>query len=281
MKITKEMTKPLLRDIKAVLEQEKNFIKGIGEKDAKGRTNTILNIGYVVILRGSELRLAVEPDSKPLVSISDTLKLIRQVQLAKSLGTLTKYNEQFPSLVILLIDKGTVNYDPSVTTICKNINYNLTLLRNGILNLQAIYKNDRLGYYLTDEQLVFAKELANKHNCVYSDYRIAFSPKTTGLLGGSLLGDHDWVHVLKELERVNGYQNSLVSKIATEGVLSVTNAEKAVRKLSLTIGNNVTAVSIASDVYDTSLYLLEDMKNLKVEANCAKAARLEFIAKYA
>ena len=32
MKITKEMTKPLLRDIKAVLEQEKNFIKGIGEK---------------------------------------------------------------------------------------------------------------------------------------------------------------------------------------------------------------------------------------------------------
>lgn len=281
MKITKEMTKPLLRDIKAVLEQEKNFIKGIGEKDTKGKPHTILNIGYVVILRGTELRLAVEPDSKPIVSIADTLKLIRQVQLFKSLGTLTMYNEQFPSIVINLINNTSVSSDPTVTNICNRINYNLTLLRNGLSNLQAIYKNDKLGNYLTDEQLIFAKELATKHNCVYSDYRLAFSPKTTGLLGGSLLGDHDWVHILKELERVNDYQNSLVSKIADDGVISVTSAENTIRKLIFTGNSNLTALNLATDIYTTSLYLLEDMKTLMDEAKRAKAARLEFIAKYA
>ena len=97
MKLTKEMTKPLLADIKLVVRQ--------GKTDNK----------YEVILKKDVLRLKWVLNTKTsddtVIASLATEKFIKMVENAIQTKTVGEFSQKFPELVITYLEKTIVNVD--------------------------------------------------------------------------------------------------------------------------------------------------------------------------
>lgn len=94
MRITKEIVKGLLREMKQVVKEGKD-------------------LEYVIVLpvRGG-LHLEVFKNQKCLVDKNDTEKFLTQLKFAKQNGNLTRFTEEFPSLFMNYLDVNLKNtYD--------------------------------------------------------------------------------------------------------------------------------------------------------------------------
>ena len=75
MKITKEMSKPLLRDIKGFLRNSGYHIEYLFDQNTKESDNSILKLEYVVVLKGKSLRLDIGHDEEVLINCSAYIRI--------------------------------------------------------------------------------------------------------------------------------------------------------------------------------------------------------------
>lgn len=125
MKITKEMSKPLLRDIKGFLRNSGYHIEYLFDQNTKESDKSLLKLEYVVVLQGKALRLTIDPDEEVLINIQHTLELMKRVYKSMELGKLTIYNNQFHLDVIQYVLKTDQLRKSDLKVICNDIYLNI------------------------------------------------------------------------------------------------------------------------------------------------------------
>lgn len=134
MRITKEIVKGLLREMKQVVKEGKD-------------------LEYVIVLpvRGG-LHLEVFKNQKCLVDKNDTEKFLTQLKLAKQNGNLTRFTEEFPSLFMNYLDVNLKNTFDDKKAIAITLQGNLVeidkvlkrLIKNNILPVDIELDKDAL-----------------------------------------------------------------------------------------------------------------------------------------
>lgn len=130
LKLTKEMTKPLLADMKLVVRQGKTMNK------------------YEVVLNKDVLRLKWSVNSRTsddtVIYWSDTEKFIKMVDDAIQTKTVGEFSKKFPDLVINYLEKSIVDFDlkDSSKNLFKRVNrVNSHLVRINVL-MKDLKPND-------------------------------------------------------------------------------------------------------------------------------------------
>lgn len=142
LKLTKEMTKPLLADMKLVVRQGKTMNK------------------YEVVLNKDVLRLKWSVNSRTsddtVIYWSDTEKFIKMVEEAIQTKTVVEFSKKFPDIVIKYLEKTIVDVDLKDST--KNVFKRVNRVNSHLVRIDVLMKDLKPN---DNKDLVTKYKLAN------------------------------------------------------------------------------------------------------------------------
>lgn len=213
MKITKEMSKPLLRDIKGFLRNSGYHIEYLFDQNTKESDKSLLKLEYVVVLQGKALRLTIDPDEEVLINIQHTLELMKRVYKSMELGKLTIYNNQFHLDVIQYVLKTDQLRKSDLKVICNDIYLNIDKIKRYMFTC----KSHKVGplEFPTSDQKELIKELEKEYNCTFNERTKSFYPKGYETISKMLTGNGNTSFQLLfiELELLSGFKYQRVASL--------------------------------------------------------------------
>lgn len=211
MKITKEMTKPLLRDIKDFLRNSGYHIEYLFDQNTKESDKSLLKFGYVVVLQDNSLRLNIDPDEEILINMQHTLELMKRVYKSMELGKLTIYNNQFPLDVIQYVLKTDQLRKSDLKVICNDIYLNIDKIKRYMVTC----KSHKVGplEFSTIDQKELIKELEKEYNCTFNERTKSFYPKGYETISKMLTGNTSFQLLFIELELLSGFKYQRVASL--------------------------------------------------------------------
>lgn len=211
MKITKEMTKPLLSDIKGFLRNSGYHIEYLFDQNTKESDKSLLKLEYVVVLQGKSLRLTIDPDEEILINVKHTLELMKRVYISMQLGKLTIYNNQFHLDVIHYLLQTDQLRKSDLKVVCNDIYLNIDKIKRYMVTC----KSHNVGPLIVSnsEKKGLIKELEEEYNCTYNERTKSFYPKGYETISKMLTGNTSFQLLFIELELLAGFKYQRVSDL--------------------------------------------------------------------
>ena len=221
MRITKEMAKELLKEMKSAISYN-----GYSLKD------------YVIVLRNNELHLEILGEQPPLITVRDTRALLGDLETHKLRNTLTRYTELFPGAFLNFLESQGKHRIADVKLECEKFKKKLSIiddLLNKIISYDLIPLSEDLE--LTDELLDYIDLVCNEFNLQFNNRSRVFYSEDLHYLKSLSISD-DKVKLLKNIERYLGktpviydYYNSRDRDV--EVLVSQINATSVLRRIPI------------------------------------------------
>lgn len=221
MRITKEMAKELLKEMKTAISYN-----GYSLKD------------YVIVLRNNELHLEILVDQTPLINVRDTRALLGDLETHKLRNTLTRYTELFPGAFLNFLESKGKHRIADVKSECEKFKKKLSII-DDLLNKIISYDLRPLteDLELTDDVLDYIDLVCNEFNLQFNNRSRVFYSEDLHYLN-SLSISKDKVKLLKSIERYLGktpviydYYNSRDKDV--EVLASQINATSVLRRIPI------------------------------------------------
>lgn len=162
MRISKEMTKPLLKEIKEVVSKERKR----GKQD---------NTPYVIVLKKDGFHLALRGDTKPLLNDLETGAFVDDVREARHMGSLTYYTAAFPGEFLSYLEGKGLLGDGELKSSCVKLHKKFSELDELLKSIESLDISS-VGSDLKDYQIKYALKLTNYYKCDFSTTTYTFNP---------------------------------------------------------------------------------------------------------
>lgn len=282
MKITKEMTKPLLRDIKGFLRNSGYHIEYLFDQNTKESDKSLLNLEYVVVLQGKSLRLDIDPDEEVLINGQHTLELMKRVYQSMQLGKLTLYNNQFHLDVIQYVLQTDQLRKSDLKVLCQDIYLNIDKIKRHLVT----FKSHKVGplSVSTNDQKELVRELEQEFNSTFNERTKSFYPKGYETLSKMLIGNTSFQLLFIELEILAGFKYQRVSDLVNYSNDVITLKSALWKKFNIEnkpySENYNNALTSALDIYNKTKKMYTIIFDLEKGFERSETANLTYQIKY-
>lgn len=195
--MSKESTKPLLKEIKEVVAKE---IKS-GKRDYNR---------YVIVLKKDGFHLSLGGTTKPLLNDLETGGFIDDVREARQINNLTYYTAEFPDKFLSYLESRGLLGDDELKSTCVKLHKKFSELDELLTSIDSLDISS-VGSDLKDYQINYALKLTNYYKCDFSTTTYTFSPlfkrlyaklfKESGISGifAELENNADFKHEISDL----------------------------------------------------------------------------------
>lgn len=162
MRMSKEMVKPLLKEMKEVVAKERKS----GKQDTKP---------YVIVLKKDGFHLEVEGSTKPLLNRLETGNFLDDAREAKQINNLTYFTAAFPGDFLRYLESHDLMGDGELKSLCVNLHKKLGELDKLLKSLDS-FDISPVGSDLKDHQIKYARKLTNYYKCDFNTTTNTFEP---------------------------------------------------------------------------------------------------------
>ena len=261
MRMSKEMTKPLLKEIKAVVSKERKS----GKQD---------NTPYVIVLKKDGFHLALLGDTKPLLNDLETGAFIDDVREARHMENLTYYTAAFPGEFLNYLEGKGLLGDGDLKALCVKLNEQFRIM-DDLLNKLGKLDISSVGTDLTPDQIRYALKLTNYFKCDFSTTTYTFNPLFNRSLS-KIFKDTGLDDILYELEN-NSKVSHEVSDLLKQHSKGVNYLFTYCKKMAVV--RNTSGVSVAKKLLTDVEYLSNELYYLEKGISEAAKARANFVSK--
>lgn len=282
MKITKEMTKTLLRDIKDFLRNSGYHIVYLFDQNTKESDKSLLKLEYVVVLQGRSLRLTIDPDEEVLINCQHTLELMKRVYKSMELGKLTIYNNQFHLDVIQYVLQTEQVRKSDLKVLCQDIYLNIDKIKRYIVTCNS-HKVAPLEVSTSDQKELI-KELEEEFNCTFNERTKSFYPKGYETISKMLIGNTSFQLLFIELELLAGFRYQRVADLVNYSNDVITLKSALWKKFNIEnrpySENYNNALTSALDIYNKTNKMYTIIFELEKGFERSESASLTYQIKY-
>lgn len=194
MRMSKEMVKPLLKEMKEVVAKERKR----GKQD---------NTPYVIVLKKDGFHLAVEGDTKPLLNNLETGSYIDDVRETKQINNLTYFTAAFPSEFLSHLESRGLLGDGELKSACVKLHKKFSDLDDLLTSIESMDISS-VGSDLKDYQIKYALKLTNYYKCEFSTTTYTFNPLFKRLYA-KLFKESGISGILYELENNSNFNHEI------------------------------------------------------------------------